>query len=60
VRAQAADVLERVRGRYISTLHLVDPAEYTAGLRRLEDEVAAGRPAFTYSLEWALITATST
>ena len=51
-------MLERVRGRYISTLHLVDAAEYTAGLRRLEDEVAAGRGPFAYSLEWALLTAT--
>jgi ubiquinone/menaquinone biosynthesis C-methylase UbiE len=58
VHAEAADALERIRGRYISTLHLVDPAEYAAGLRRLEDEVAAGRTAFSYSLEWALVTAT--
>ncbi len=58
VHAEAADVLERVRGRYISTLHLVDTAEYAAGLQRLEDDVATGRAAFAYSLEWALITAT--
>jgi SAM-dependent methyltransferase len=58
IHAEAADVLDRVRGRYISTLHLLDPAEYAAGLCRLEDEVAAGRAAFAYSLEWALLTAT--
>ena len=46
VRADADDVLERVRGRYISTLHLLDPDEYAAGLGRLEAEVRAGREAF--------------
>jgi ubiquinone/menaquinone biosynthesis C-methylase UbiE len=57
VRADPDDVLERVRGRYISTLHLVEPEEYAAGLRQLEAEVRAGREAFAYSLEWALLTA---
>jgi SAM-dependent methyltransferase len=57
VRADPDDVLERVRGRYISTLHLLDPAEYAAGLGQLEAEVRAGREAFAYSLEWALLTA---
>jgi SAM-dependent methyltransferase len=57
VVAEPGDVVERVRGRYISTLHLVDEAEYAAGLALLEDEAAAGRAAFTYHLEWALITA---
>ncbi len=58
VRAEPKDVLERVRGRYISTLHLLEPAEYAEGLARLEREVADGRGQFAYSLEWALITAT--
>jgi SAM-dependent methyltransferase len=58
VHAGAADVLERVRGRYISTLHLVDPAEYADGLARIERDVAAGLDTFDYSLEWALLTAT--
>jgi SAM-dependent methyltransferase len=57
VRADPDDVLERVRGRYISTLHLLDPEEYTAGLGQLEAEVQAGREPFAYSLEWALLTA---
>jgi ubiquinone/menaquinone biosynthesis C-methylase UbiE len=57
VHAEAADVLERVRGRYISTLHLLDPDEYAAGLAALERDVA-GHPAFDYTLEWALLTAT--
>jgi ubiquinone/menaquinone biosynthesis C-methylase UbiE len=58
ISADPADVLERVRGRYISTLHLLDPTEYAEGLARLERDVAAGRDAFAYSLEWALVTAT--
>jgi len=58
ISAEPQDVLERVRGRYISTLHLLDPAEYADGLARLERDVAAGRGAFAYSLEWALVSAT--
>jgi SAM-dependent methyltransferase len=57
VRADPDDVLERVRGRYISTLHLLDPDEYAAGLGQLEAEVRAGRDDFAYSLEWAMLTA---
>jgi ubiquinone/menaquinone biosynthesis C-methylase UbiE len=58
ISAEPGDVLERVRGRYISTLHLLPPDEYADGLARLEHDVAAGRAAFAYSLEWALVTAT--
>jgi SAM-dependent methyltransferase len=58
VTAEPRDVLDRVRGRYISTLHLLDPAEYADGLARLERDVAAGRGPFIYSLEWALVAAT--
>jgi ubiquinone/menaquinone biosynthesis C-methylase UbiE len=57
VTADAADVLERVRGRYISTLRLLDAPEYDAGLARLEADVAAGTERFTYTLRWALVTA---
>jgi SAM-dependent methyltransferase len=57
VRADPDDVLERVRGRYISTLHLLDPDEYAAGLGQLEAQVRAGRDDFAYSLEWAMLTA---
>jgi hypothetical protein len=39
-------------------LHLLEPAEYSDGLARLEREVASGRGPFAYSLEWALVTAT--
>ena len=58
VSAEPHDVLERVRGRYISTLHLLQPGEYADGLNRLERDVAAGCRAFAYSLEWALVSAT--
>ena len=57
VTAEAADVLERVRGRYISTLRLLDEGEYRAGVERLEADVAAGRDRFDYTLRWALVTA---
>ena len=46
VTADAADVLDRVRGRYISTLRLLDPEEYDSGLARLEADVAAGMERF--------------
>jgi ubiquinone/menaquinone biosynthesis C-methylase UbiE len=57
IQAEAQDVLERVRGRYISTLHLLDPDEYSHGLERLERDVGAGHGPFAYTLEWALVTA---
>ena len=52
-------MLERVRGRYISTLALVPDDEYRDGLARLEHDVAAARDRSSTSLEWALITATN-
>jgi ubiquinone/menaquinone biosynthesis C-methylase UbiE len=57
VTADAADVLARVRGRYISTLRLLEPDEYDAGLTRLEADVAGGVGRFSYTLRWALVTA---
>jgi SAM-dependent methyltransferase len=57
VTAGARDVVERVRGRYISTLRLLAPDEYEAGLARLEADVAAGLEHFTYALRWTLVTA---
>ena len=54
VAPEPADLLERVRGRYISTLHLVSEEEYAAGLDRLERDLAEGaRPSGT--LRWAVI-----
>jgi SAM-dependent methyltransferase len=54
-RLEPADVLERVRGRFISTLHLLPEAEYEQGLARLEAEVAGGRAPFAARLEWVLL-----
>jgi ubiquinone/menaquinone biosynthesis C-methylase UbiE len=49
-----ADALERIRGRYISTLRLLDEETYAAGLERAE----RGLPEEIDSvLEWAVVTA---
>ena len=52
------DVIDRVRGRYISTLSLVAPLEYRLGLQRLEElrTLDVGRR-IPYRLEWAIVTA---
>ncbi|MGN6378662.1 MAG: methyltransferase domain-containing protein [Gaiellales bacterium] len=57
VAARASDVVDRVRGRYISTLHLLDPGEYRDGLARPEADVAGGVEEFRYTLEWCMVTA---
>lgn len=44
-----SDALERIRGRYISTLQLLDPDEYADGLTRAERELPATVEA---RLEW--------
>lgn len=51
VREQA---LERIRGRYISTLRLLDEDAFAAGLARAERELPE---AVESSLEWAVVTA---
>jgi ubiquinone/menaquinone biosynthesis C-methylase UbiE len=38
-RLERREALERIRGRYISTLHLLDEEELTAGLERAEREL---------------------
>jgi ubiquinone/menaquinone biosynthesis C-methylase UbiE len=48
------EALERLRGRYISTLSLVSDDEYRAGLARAEQELAEET---VYGLEWAIIVA---
>jgi ubiquinone/menaquinone biosynthesis C-methylase UbiE len=54
IAPEPADLLERVRGRYISTLHLVPDDEYARGLELLERELGEGvRPSGT--LRWVLI-----
>jgi ubiquinone/menaquinone biosynthesis C-methylase UbiE len=49
-----ADALERIRGRYISTLRLLDDDIYAAGLARAERELPEE---IDSALEWAVVTA---
>ena len=46
--------LERVRGRFISPLQLLDEEEYQAGLERMEAELPEQS---SYALEWAVAVA---
>jgi SAM-dependent methyltransferase len=52
----AADVLERVRGRYISTLRLVPDAEFAAGVRAAGRDLAEGGEVKA-DLRWLFVTA---
>jgi SAM-dependent methyltransferase len=54
---ERADAAERVRGRYISTLHLLDPEEVNAAADRLEAEAAAGLPPLEAVQRWRLLVA---
>ncbi len=54
VRLEPADVLARVRGRYISTLHLLDEREYQSGLEQLERDLSARAAAVESELVWSL------
>jgi SAM-dependent methyltransferase len=57
-RIDIAEVVDRVRGRYISTLSLLPPLEYRLGLQRLEEMLAQDRSVrLTQRSEWAIITA---
>jgi SAM-dependent methyltransferase len=49
-----ADALERIRGRYISTLRLLDEDTYTAGVARAERELPEEIESV---LEWAVVSA---
>jgi ubiquinone/menaquinone biosynthesis C-methylase UbiE len=49
-----AAALERIRGRYISTLELLPEDEYRAGLERAEHELPAE---IAYPLEWLVVSA---
>ncbi|HJS70521.1 MAG TPA: methyltransferase domain-containing protein [Gaiellaceae bacterium] len=49
-----ADALERIRGRYISTLRLLDEKTYAAGLARAERELPEEIESV---LEWAVVSA---
>jgi ubiquinone/menaquinone biosynthesis C-methylase UbiE len=53
-----ADVVDRVRGRYISTLAMLPPLEYRLGLQQLEEMLARDRSIrLAQRSEWAIITA---
>jgi len=52
-----ADVLDRVRGRYISTLHLLGDDEYRDGLQQLEHDLADRSEQIDTDLHWSIVTA---
>jgi SAM-dependent methyltransferase len=54
-RLSRADALERIRGRYISTLGLLDDATYEEGLARAERELPEE---VEYHLDWLVLAAT--
>ena len=49
-----AEALRRIRGRFISTLRLLDDAEFAEGLARAERELPEE---IGYELEWAIVVA---
>jgi ubiquinone/menaquinone biosynthesis C-methylase UbiE len=51
------DAAARVRGGYISTLHLLPEDEVADGVARLEAEAAAGAPDLETRLDWRLLVA---
>jgi SAM-dependent methyltransferase len=53
-RLRREEALERIRGRYISTLRLLDEATFAAGLGRAERELPE---VIESPLEWAVVTA---
>ena len=60
-RLDIADVVDRVRGRYISTLGMLPPLEYRLGLQQLEERLAQDRATtLAQRSEWAIITARTT
>jgi ubiquinone/menaquinone biosynthesis C-methylase UbiE len=52
------DVVERVRGRYISTLHLIPADEYERGLAALERDMAGRTEPLAAELHWSILRAT--
>ena len=54
-RVEREVVLERIRGRYISTLQLIAEDEYEAGLARAERELP---DEVEYPLDWSILVAT--
>ncbi len=56
-RLTREDALERLRGRYISTLQLLDDSEYRAGLARAQRELPAQ---VAHELDWVVVAAERT
>lgn len=56
VKLEPGEVVERVRGRYISTLHVLDEDEYRSGLERLEHDLHGRAEPLDAELIWSLIT----
>ena len=54
-RSGATEALERIRGRFISTLRLLDDEEFASGLARAEQELPER---VGYELVWAVAVAT--
>jgi hypothetical protein len=54
---ERSEAARRVRGGYISTVHLLPDDEVAAGVARLEAEAAAGAPALETRLDWRLLVA---
>jgi len=53
---EVSDLVDRVRGRYISTLSLLPPLEFRLGLQQLEELRTLDRnQRIPYALEWAII-----
>ncbi len=50
-----AELIERVRGRYISTLHLLDEDEYRSGLERLEHDLEGRTTPILTELFWSIV-----
>ncbi len=48
---------EQLRGRHISTIHLLPPEQVEAAIARLEREAAAGEPPLPITLRWVLVVA---
>ncbi len=49
VEASTEEFLDRVRGKYLSTLSLLPPGEFERGLAWLEEELPRRGPRYTYS-----------
>jgi SAM-dependent methyltransferase len=56
VAIEPGELVERVRGRYISTLHLLDEDEYRRGLALLETDLHDRTQPVRTELIWSLIT----